>query len=504
MKSSMTNELTKMRNHQSCGIPSALKAVRSDRQKTNYKQMKKTIFKITALGMLSAFVWACDNGFTDVPIIDTPPVIQLGPITSGLTEGQDFKIEVTLSDGIDEGKITTLANFTYAITKGGAAVKSGSQELSGDSQKITIEVKGGFDPGDYNLDIKATDTNGNESTENISFRVASIRPAFDISGEWTVEPIAGAMRVGPSPGSSEWWQNSTGDVSARACFFDDKYTFTNDGSFKIDMGGVTWLETWQGVAADGCGVPKSPFDGSKAYTYTYTSTTLTLIGSGAHVGLAKVNNAGEISNGAAIANQIAYTIVEQTKTGSTRRMTLRVQAGSGVWWDFKLISGPPASAAIVGKWKMEPIEGAMTVGPSAGSREWWFNTTADVNTRACFFDDVYTFSANGSFALDMGTQTWLETWQGIATDGCGSPKAPHDAAGTYTYLYDGGTLRLVGQGAHVGLPKAVNAGELPKVAVPAEVAYQVVSLTETAGVKRLTLQIQAGTGVWWTFKLISI
>jgi hypothetical protein len=500
----MTNELTKMRNHQSCGIPSALKAVRSDRQKTNYKQMKKTIFKITALGMLSAFVWACDNGFTDVPIIDTPPVIQLGPITSGLTEGQDFKIEVTLSDGIDEGKITTLANFTYAITKGGAAVKSGSQELSGDSQKITIEVKGGFDPGDYNLDIKATDTNGNESTENISFRVASIRPAFDISGEWTVEPIAGAMRVGPSPGSSEWWQNSTGDVSARACFFDDKYTFTNDGSFKIDMGGVTWLETWQGVAADGCGVPKSPFDGSKAYTYTYTSTTLTLIGSGAHVGLAKVNNAGEISNGAAIANQIAYTIVEQTKTGSTRRMTLRVQAGSGVWWDFKLISGPPASAAIVGKWKMEPIEGAMTVGPSAGSREWWFNTTADVNTRACFFDDVYTFSANGSFALDMGTQTWLETWQGIATDGCGSPKAPHDAAGTYTYLYDGGTLRLVGQGAHVGLPKAVNAGELPKVAVPAEVAYQVVSLTETAGVKRLTLQIQAGTGVWWTFKLISI
>ena len=465
--------------------------------------MKNSILKITAVGLLSAMVWACDNGFTDVPVVDTPPIIALGPITSGLLEKQDFKLEVTLSDGIDNGKITTLADFSYTIKKGSTTVKSGSQELTGDSQKVTIEVKGGFDPGDYNLDIKVTDSNGNETTENISFRVASIRPAFDISGVWTVEPIAGAMRVGPSPGSTEWWQNSTGDVSARACFFDDKYTFGNDGSFKIDMGSTTWLETWQGVAADGCGAPKAPFDGSKAYTYTYTSTTLTLIGQGAHVGLAKVNNAGEISNGAAVANQIAYTIVEQTKTGDTRRMTLRIQAGSGVWWDFKLISGPPASAAIVGKWKMEPVEGALTVGPTAGSREWWFNTAADVTTRACFFDDTYTFAENGSFTMDMGTQTWLETWQGIAADGCGAPKAPHDGKGTFTYIYDGGTLRLIGQGAHVGLPKAVNAGELPNVTAPGEVTYQVVSLTETAGVKRMTVQIQAGNGVWWTFKLIS-
>lgn len=466
--------------------------------------MRKSLFNLAALGMLSGFMWACDNGYTDVPVVDTPPIITLGPITSGLTEGQDFKIDITLSDGIDEGRISTLANFTYTITKGGTTVNSGSQDLSGDNQKVTIEVKGGFDPGDYNLDIRVTDSNGNESTENISFRVASSRPAFDISGVWTMEPIAGAMKVGPAPGSSEWWQNSSGDVSARACFFDDKYTFNNDGSFKIDMGGLTWLETWQGVAADGCGIPKSPFDGSKNYTYTYTSTTLTLIGEGAHIGLAKVNNAGEISNGAAIANQIAYTIVEQTQQGNTRKMTLRIEAGTGVWWDFKLISGPPASAAIVGKWKMEPVEAALSVGPSAGSREWWFNTTADVATRACFFDDVYTFEANGTFTIDMGAQTWLETWQGISADGCGTPKSPHNGSGSFTYIYDGGTLRLIGQGAHVGLPKAVNAGELPNVALPGEVTYQVVGLTETAGVKRMTVQVEAGTGVWWTFKLISV
>ena len=103
--------------------------------------------------------------------------------------------------------------------------------------------------------------------------------------------------------------------------------------------------------------------------------------------------------------------------------------------------------------------------------------------------------------MNLGTQTWLEGWQG--TEGCGAPKAPHDGKGTYTYTYDGATLRLLGQGAHVALPKAVNAGELPNVAVPSEVSYKVVSLVETAGVKRMTIQIETGTGVWWTFKLIS-
>lgn len=466
--------------------------------------MKNVLAKISALLFASLFIWACDNGFTDVPVMDDAPKITLGAITSGLVEGQDFKIEVTLEDGRDEGRISTLSLFSYSIKKGATVVKSGSQDLSGDFQKVSIEIKGGFDPGDYNLDVKATDSNGNESVDNLSFKVASAKPAFDIAGTWSMEPVPGAMKVGPNPGSSEWWQNTAGDVTARACFFNDTFTFETNGTFKMDLGNSTWLETWQGVAADGCGAPKAPFDGKGTYSYTYTSTTLTLIGKGAHVGLAKVNNAGEISNGAAIADQIAYTIVEQTKVGNTRKMTLRIQAGNGVWWDFKLISGGASpAAAIVGNWKMEPVEGALSVGPSAGSREWWFNTAGDVTARACFFDDTYTFAADGKFSIDMGTQTWLETWQGVGADGCGAPKAPHVTGSNFTYEYTGATLKLIGQGAHVALPKAVNAGELPNVAVPNDVTYQVASLTETNGVKRMTLHIQAGTGVWWTFKLIS-
>lgn len=465
--------------------------------------MKKLFTNFAAWSTALVLFWACDN-FEQVPVIDTPPSITLGAITSGLTEGQDFRIEVDLNDGIDEGRISTLAALTYTITRGSETVASATENLSGDQQKVVILIEGGFEPGAYNLDLRATDSNGNEATENLSFTVGSSRPAFDITGTWSIEPVAGSMAVGPTPGSTEWYQISAADVIARACFYDDVYTFGADGTFTIDMGDQTWLETWQGVAADGCGAPVAPFDGSGTYSYTYTSTTLTLVGEGAHVGLAKVNNAGEISNGAAVADQIAYTIVSQTQDGDTRRMTLRIEAGSGVWWDFKLISGAPApTAAIVGNWKMEPIEAAFSVGPNAGSREWYFNTTADVATRACFFDDVYTFGEDGSFSINMGAQTWLESWQGIAADGCGAPVAPHDGAGTYTYEFTGSTLKLVGEGAHVGLPKAVNAGELPNVAVPNDVTYQIVSLTESNGVKRMELHIETGTGVWWTFRLIS-
>ncbi|WP_332912229.1 hypothetical protein [Algoriphagus boritolerans] len=160
--------------------------------------MKKTILRLTGIISLFISVSACDNGYNDVPVIDSPPSLSLGAITSGLVEGQDFKIEITIGDGRDEGTISTLSTFTYAITRAGETVSSGSEDLSGDLQTVVIEIPNGFEPGNYNLDILATDSNGNESTENLSFTVASARPEFDISGTWTMEPIAGALKVGPS------------------------------------------------------------------------------------------------------------------------------------------------------------------------------------------------------------------------------------------------------------------------------------------------------------------
>ncbi|MCS5550692.1 MAG: hypothetical protein NZ811_04135 [Gammaproteobacteria bacterium] len=130
---------------------------------------------------------------------------------------------------------------------------------------------------------------------------------------------------------------------------------------------------------------------------------------------------------------------------------------------------------------------------------WWSNSAGDVNVRECFFDDIFRFNADGSFENVMGDQTWLEAWQGVATDSCGALVAPHDGSAAATYSYDAaaGTLTVDGLGAHIGLPEVVNGGELDiSPAVPASIVCEVTELTDNV----MTLDINFGSG-YWRFKL---
>ena len=72
---------------------------------------------------------------------------------------------------------------------------------------------------------------------------------------------------------------------------------------------------------------------------------------------------------------------------------------------------------------------------------------------------------------------------------------------TFTYDESAGTFTINGKGAYVGLPKAVNGSELSSSeSAPDSVTYNV--LTATSDGKYLTLSIEAGAGVWWTFNLV--
>ena len=86
---------------------------------------------------------------------------------------------------------------------------------------------------------------------------------------WRLAPMAQALAVGPTQGDFSWWSNTADDVAARACFFDDQCVFEADGTFRNVQDGETWLEAWQGVAADGCGTPIAPHDGSNPATWTF-------------------------------------------------------------------------------------------------------------------------------------------------------------------------------------------------------------------------------------------
>ena len=160
-----------------------------------------------------------------------------------------------------------------------------------------------------------------------------------------------------------WWSNSADDLTVRACLFDDVYSFKADGVFANEMGADTWLEPWQGVAAEACGAPVAPHDGSNAaatYTSDADANTLTVSGAGAFVGLAKVTNAGQISDGAAVADSITYQVSALTDTS----MTLDVFTGAN-WWRFKLVSAEyvaPSDVSVTFQVDMSAVETVSTDG----------------------------------------------------------------------------------------------------------------------------------------------
>ncbi len=160
------------------------------------------------------------------------------------------------------------------------------------------------------------------------------------------------------------------------------------------------------------------------------------------------------------------------------------------------------SSGLEGTWKIAPEAGALKVGPSRGNGDWWSSKVVDVTDRDCLFDDTYVFASNGSFSNILGVDTWLEGWQGT-TDACGTPVAPYNGTVVGTYLYDAvaKTITINGKGAYLGIPKANNAGELPNVAVPNSIVYDVVLSNNN---NTMELYIQAGSGVFWYFKLVRV
>ena len=330
------------------------------------------------------------------------------------------------------------------------------------------------------------------------FKLAKILPPA-IAGDWKLAPEAGALGVGPSKGDTSWFASSAATVTERACLFDDIFRFGEDGSFANVMGDQTWLEPWQGTDPEACGTPLAPHNGANAATYVYdeAAATVTVNGLGAHLGLAKVFNGGELASSADAKESITYTITAQTDT----TMTLDIEIAGGGYWRFLLQKDVPAAASpLAGDWKLAPEAGALGVGPSKGDTSWFASSAATVTERACLFDDIFRFGEDGSFANVMGDQTWLEPWQGTDPEACGTPLAPHDGSNPATYVYDeaAATIAVSGLGAHLGLAKVYNGGELSSSAdAVSDIVYTITAMTATT----MTLDIEIAGGGYWRFKL---
>ena len=343
---------------------------------------------------------------------------------------------------------------------------------------------------------------GSVFVDNLYFWKPSSAPSI-LAGTWRMAEEAGSLKVGPTYGNGDWWSIDDAGIAERGCYNDDEYVFGTDGTFKNVLGSETWVEAWQGIAADACSSPVAPHDGSNAATYTHdeVGNKLTLSGLGAYLGLPKVNNDGELPNVTA-PNSITYDI---TLSNNNTVMEINIEAGSGVFWSYKLVKdggSTGTSTPIDGSWKVAPEAGSLKVGPTYGSGDWWAIDDAGVTQRACFYDDEFVFNQGGTFQNVLGSETWVEAWQGIAADACSSPVAPHDGsvAATFTYDASAGTITLNGKGAYLGIPKANNSGEISDPAdAPDSITYDV---TLSNNNTEMEIVIEAGSGVFWTYKLL--
>ncbi len=170
------------------------------------------------------------------------------------------------------------------------------------------------------------------------------------TGTWKLTQEAGAFAVGPTQGSGAWYTSSPGEVSTRACLFDDEYVFNADGSFQNVLQTETWLEVFQGKNPEACGTPVAPHDGSVAATWAYSAAnnTIILTGKGAFLGLAKVNNGLTLTSPANAPVSITYTVTALTGTNMTIDI-MYDNGGSPAWWRFKFtkkLAGQPVIGAL--------------------------------------------------------------------------------------------------------------------------------------------------------------
>jgi hypothetical protein len=297
---------------------------------------------------------------------------------------------------------------------------------------------------------------GSVFIDNIYFWKEPSGPS-PLAGTWKLAPEDGALGVGPALGDYSWWYlNQWGDdVTTRACYMDDQYVFGEDGTFMNVLGAETWLEPWQGVDPEACGAPIAPHDGTNPATWSSTETTITVNGMGAYLGLAKVHNTGE--DGMPAGNTITYNYT-LSNNNNTLEVTVTGFNGGGETWYFRFNR---EANPLIGTWQLDPNDGALGVGPALGDYSWWFLNQwgDDVTTRACYMDDEYVFGADGTFMNVLGSETWLEPWQGVDPEACGAPIAPHDGTNPATWSNTGSTITVNGLGAYLGLAKVHNTGE---------------------------------------------
>lgn len=278
------------------------------------------------------------------------------PDTVGSGLGAKPKADFVVVQGATANSLVLVNKSSIAAIPYWKVVSTG-QKLTGDSAKVNFVFAGTYNimlvvAGNGGLDsivkpvvISQNDPNACNGTA-IGFLTGCATKT------WKLNPDAGTYKVGPSgPDDGSWWSNGTGDVPARACEFNDTYTFTFNaaGSFVYDNKGDFYADGYMGANGNDCEsntlfTPVQKPWGSGGFNYTVAEKTgakglgqLTVSGLGAHIGLQKVTSNGEVTSGPV--SSITYDIIAMTHdAGGFDILKVGVALPGSGWWTFTLRS----------------------------------------------------------------------------------------------------------------------------------------------------------------------
>ncbi|MCA6079186.1 SusF/SusE family outer membrane protein [Fulvivirga sedimenti] len=136
--------------------------------------MMKKFYYLFVLLIGAGLMQACDNGYADSDLIDSPPNVTLSGVPAAVEEGgAPISFTATLKDGISEQHSSTpLASYSYSMvdTTSLAEVRSGGAAVSGRDAVVDVAIDitdgGGaaaVPSGVYELLFTATDTGGNST-----------------------------------------------------------------------------------------------------------------------------------------------------------------------------------------------------------------------------------------------------------------------------------------------------------------------------------------------------
>jgi hypothetical protein len=248
----------------------------------------------------------------------------------------------------------TLVNKSASASIPSWRVGTSSALLRGDSALTSFDNK-----GTYNVTLYSASRGGIDSiTKQIV--IAQDDPtacqrnvkgflAGCTSKKWKLNPSAGAYKVGDQgPGAGNWWSSPAGEAAARSCEFNDEYTFAYASeTFVYDNKGDFYGDNYLGNNTGTC-QPSSNYTptqapyGSGNFTYTFVEKAgvkglgqLTVEGLGAHIGIQKARNGGEIPTPA---TSVTYDVLSTKKDVGFDLIELGVNIGGSGWWTFTLRS----------------------------------------------------------------------------------------------------------------------------------------------------------------------